>query len=90
MSTQKKKPEFEILDIMPNKITRMGVGYNDNEFLLIMEYNNEIGEEMKNETFAATFPPMYMQELIEALFECGKKYQNEFNKDIGFGDVEEE
>ena len=90
MSTDAKNQEEIILDEVPSRISRIGLGYNEDDFILLINCNDPTDESKAKDMFAATFPPSYIQKLIKSLFEIGKQYQKEFGKDIGFGDIEEE
>lgn len=90
MSTDAKCPDEIVLEDMPGKVSRMGIGYNENEIILIIECMEAMNKKNKQDMFAAAFPPSYIKKLIEALFEIGKQYQKEFGNDIGFGDIGEE
>ncbi len=90
MSTDAKYPNETVLEEMPGKVSRMGIGYNENEIILIIECLEAVKKAKKQDMFAATFPPSYIKKLIEALFEIGKQYQKEFGNDIGFGDIGED
>lgn len=90
MTTKEEKSEEILLDVRPNLITQVTFGYNDEEVLMILEYENKIDDKAIKEKFAATFPPGALQGMIEGLFDCGKAYQQEHGKDIGFGNVKGE
>ena len=88
MPTDKRKTTETIKDA--KSLSGIGLGYKEEGFLFVMDYICKVGNTKKSDKFAVTFSPESMQTIIKALFECGKAYQKEFGKDIGFADVEEE
>ncbi len=87
------KNEFkeESLEIKANVIKKIRLGFNEEAFLLILGYQENINtDEEKLQEFAAQIKPASILKLIEGLFDCGRAYQNKYGIDIGFGDAKEE
>jgi hypothetical protein len=90
MPTKKKKPAEFFLDVKPNKLLGIGLGFKEESFLMVMEYGSTDRETSGTDKIAVTFSVENMQTVVKALFDCGKAYQKQFGTDIGFGDFEEE
>jgi hypothetical protein len=90
MTTQEKKLSEITLEVIPNRINQISVGYNKDEFLMVLDYNDKNNDETIRKNFTAILPLNSIQKIIEGLFDCGKAYQKQYGIDIGFGDVKEE
>lgn len=89
--TAKKQSEREIkLDKKPQTLKKLGLEFSDDEFILVFEYDELINTKTVEKQLALTVSPDGLKRLIMGLFEGGKMYQEQLNKDIGFGGTEEE
>ncbi len=67
--------EINICDLKAVKI-----GFNENDFLLMLNCM----EDDCGDGYAVTIPIDAMKQITDGFIACGKEYQKEFNKDIGF------
>ena len=87
MNTREKtKFEEGMIDVQPVKASRIGVGFNEEDFVIIIGYDDENGEKRE---FVTSMNPKGLQGLISGLFDAGKEFQKSYNKDIGFSSEEE-
>lgn len=68
------------LKIEPHSLKSVSVGFNENEFLLVLDYS----EQDAGSGYAVTMPAEAMKQIVDGFTKCGKDYQSKFNKDIGF------
>lgn len=90
MPNKKEKATEVMGELKPYKLSGLGLGYKEESFLIVLDYIYKDEEEEKTDKFSVTFAPENMKVIIGALFECGRAYQKQFGKDIGFGDIKED
>ena len=68
-------------DIEPSKLRSLGTAYSDKDIVLMFNGNKD-GTESE---YAVSIPADRLKNVIMALFETGAAYQEQYNRDIGFG-----
>ena len=86
MNTEEDNGFIEQSTLSPVKSIRLGIGYNDKEFVFVVDYKDDKEQE---QNFSTTFSPDTLKDLITLLFEAGKNFQKQHKVDIGFENMEE-
>ncbi len=74
-------------EINPTRVKSMGLGFNEENILLVIE---SLNDKNKIINFNTLIDVKDLHKIITLLYDCGLEYQKIYGQDIGFSPGEEE